>query len=71
MLNVITAEEFSSTNAIILNFGDDTTGIAETSSFQSQAPNQKSWFSLDGRRLNGQPTAKGVYINNGKKMVIK
>ena len=71
MLNGITAEEISSTNAIILNFGDDATGIAETSSFQSQAPNQKSWFSLDGRRLNGQPTAKGVYINNGKKMVIK
>lgn len=29
------------------------------------------WFTLDGRRLNGQPTAKGLYINKGKKVVIK
>jgi len=29
------------------------------------------WFTLDGRRLQGQPTQKGVYINNGKKVVIK
>ena len=29
------------------------------------------FFSLDGQRLNGQPTQKGVYIRNGKKVVIK
>ena len=29
------------------------------------------WYSLDGRRLSGKPSAKGVYINNGKKIVIK
>ena len=29
------------------------------------------WFTLDGRRLYGQPTQKGVYINNGRKLVVK
>lgn len=29
------------------------------------------WYTLDGIRLNGKPSAKGVYVNNGKKIVIK
>ena len=29
------------------------------------------WFDLSGRRLNAKPTAKGIYILNGKKVVIK
>ena len=34
-------------------------------------PLSSSWYDLRGRRLNGKPTAKGVYINNGKKYVVK
>jgi hypothetical protein len=30
-----------------------------------------AWYSLDGRRLQGKPNQKGVYIMNGKKVVIK
>lgn len=30
-----------------------------------------AWYTLDGRKLNGMPTVKGMYINNGKKVVIK
>ncbi len=29
------------------------------------------WYTLDGRRLSGKPAAKGLYIKNGKKTVIK
>lgn len=29
------------------------------------------WYTLDGTRLSGQPTRKGIYVNNGKKVVIK
>ena len=29
------------------------------------------WYTLDGTRLSGQPTQKGIYVNNGKKVVIK
>ena len=30
-----------------------------------------AWFSLDGHRLSGKPSKKGLYIWNGKKVVIK
>ena len=33
--------------------------------------NAEGWYSIDGMKLNAQPTQKGVYINNGKKVVIK
>ena len=33
--------------------------------------NDNSWYTLDGRKLDKQPTTKGLYINNGKKTVIK
>ena len=29
------------------------------------------WYTLDGVRLSGKPSTKGIYINNGKKVVIK
>jgi hypothetical protein len=28
------------------------------------------WYSLDGRKLSGKPTQKGLYIHGGKKVVI-
>ena len=30
-----------------------------------------TWYTLDGRKLSKKPTASGVYINNGRKTVIK
>ena len=30
-----------------------------------------AWYTLDGRKLQGKPTVKSVYIVNGKKRVIK
>ena len=35
-------------------------------SFDSEA-----WYTLDGVRLSGKPRTKGIYINNGRKIVIK
>lgn len=29
------------------------------------------WYTLDGRKLQGRPTQRGVYIRNGKKIAIK
>ena len=29
------------------------------------------WYTLDGRKLQGKPTKKGLYIHNGRKVVIK
>ena len=30
-----------------------------------------TWYDLNGRKLNGVPTKKGVYIMNGRKVVVK
>ena len=30
-----------------------------------------NWYTIDGRKLQGKPTQKGVYIRNGVKVVIK
>ena len=48
---------------------DDTTGIIQI--VQPTADELCEWYTLDGRRLNGKPTAKGVYISNGKKKIIR
>ena len=29
------------------------------------------WYTIDGRRLQGVPAQKGIYIKNGKKLIIK
>jgi hypothetical protein len=28
------------------------------------------WYDLNGRKLNGKPAQKGIYIKNGKKIVV-
>ena len=48
----------------------DIKGIEESStSGKSVGPD--IYYSLDGRRLSGTPTQKGVYVCNGRKIVIK
>ena len=49
---------------------DGFTGIDDTLINTEETKND-SWYSLDGRRLDAKPTAKGVYIKNGKKLIIK
>lgn len=56
-----------------LEIGDDgTTGIIELKDGRKEGwKSDDAWYTLDGRRLQGQPTAKGVYVVNGKKVIIK
>ena len=74
-LNDITAGDLpAGTRSFVLNFGDgdETTGIISIDNGQLIIDNSMdAWYTLDGRKLNGKPTAKGVYINNGRKVVIK
>ena len=46
-----------------MTFFDEQSGKAERDS--------EAWYTLDGVRLSGKPTKNGLYINNGKKIVIK
>ena len=58
----------SQVRALTWIFEDETTGIktAESSERRTDA-----WYTLDGKKLSGKPEAKGLYIHNGKKTVIK
>lgn len=54
---------------ILLEFDDEeTTGITNT---ECLSPNEGTWYTIDGQKLDGKPTQKGVYIVNGKKQVVK
>ena len=48
--------------------GNITTDISNASP-QDKVQNDE-WYSIDGRKLNGKPNAKGIYIHNGKKAIV-
>ena len=47
---------------------DDATGVGSIENGKLTIDN---WYDLNGRKLQGMPTKKGVYILNGKKVVVK
>ena len=49
---------------------DGTTTIIKSLSAE-QNVNTEGWYTINGVKLQGVPTEKGIYINNGKKVVIK
>ena len=73
-------DQHSSVKGFVLNFGegeDGTTGIPPLLSPEGEEEVASprgglvgvSLYTLDGRRLNGKPTAKGIYIHNGRKVI--
>lgn len=50
---------------------DEPSAIPETEASLTSHPSHPGWYSLDGRSLNSQPTARGIYIKNGRKVVIQ
>ena len=71
--------------ALVTNFAGKAASVAHTRSFTADVPSticlpfamtsirelDNKWYTLDGRQLQGQPTAKGLYIQNGKKVMVK
>ena len=51
--------------------GDNSTLGVTTPLSDRRGAGGEAWYSLDGRKLSGKPAQKGVYINNGKKIVMK
>ena len=47
---------------------DETTGI---SGISGNTGISGAWYDLNGRKLQGMPTKKGLYIMNGKKVVVR
>ena len=50
------------------DYNDELTGIAD---INREAVSDGRWYSVDGVRQNGKPTKKGLFIVDGKKVVIK
>ena len=49
----------------------ETTGIGTLDTETGEMTfDSEAWYTLDGVRLSAKPTKKGIYINNGKKVVI-
>ena len=70
VLNGLTAGETAKARAFKLNFGDESTGIT-TTNYTNDTNSDGAWYDMQGRRLSGKPSQHGIYIKNGKKVVIK
>lgn len=53
----------------IVTVNGETNGIAD--GILSKDATDGQWFDMQGRRLIGKPARKGVYIQNGRKVVVK
>ena len=49
----------------------ESTGINEIAEDRKMNAENSIWYTLDGRRLNGKPTQKGLYITKDRKVIIK
>ena len=47
------------------------TGISHAEQSSIAEGQNDEWFTPEGQKLNGQPTAKGIYIRNGRKVIVK
>jgi hypothetical protein len=55
---------------LVVEYGDDETAIDNISASQDRK-GDGYWYTLDGRRLAHQPITKGIYIYDGRKIVVK
>jgi hypothetical protein len=59
------APQFISVSAM----NGDVTGIEDVRGLMSDGRGD-NWYDLNGRKLQQKPTQKGVYLNNGRKVVV-
>ena len=57
-------------NELLISFDPAPTGINEVI-VERLAVSDDAWYDLQGRKLNGKPMQKGLYICNGKAVVIE
>ena len=65
----IVVSDAPATSRLML-ISDDATGIHSIDKLTTDDADG-AWYGIDGRRLQGKPTKRGLYIVNGKKVVIK
>lgn len=62
--------QYRSRARLLIGGTGNTTGISDVITNDKARTNSEVWYTLDGRQLNGTPGQKGIYIRNGKKMVV-
>lgn len=67
---IIAVDPVSSIHAFKLDFDNMSTSITNTN-YIKVANKDDVWYTLDGRKLSGKPAQRGLYINNGNKVIIK
>ena len=65
------AANINSLNLPKLTIGDGTVNGIHAVAADSAERGSAEWFTLTGVRLSGKPQLPGIYINNGKKIIIK
>ena len=70
-LKFVTNQQLSAPQYISISgdLGEGTTRIDNLN--VNDNDNEATWYDLNGRKLNGKPAQKGIYIKNGKKIVVK
>ena len=61
------AQGVAASRLFIFNEGDKETGI----DIVEEVAGNDQWYTLDGKKLSGKPTVKGLYIRNGQKVMTK
>ena len=56
---------------IVIEEADGSTTAISAITAEGVAVPAEGWYTINGVKLNGVPTEKGIYINNGKKIVVK
>ena len=64
-----TANDENSANDFTFNI-DFGNGLNFIQNVKSDNNEEDIWYDLSGRRLNGKPTQKGIYVTKGQKVVI-
>ena len=71
-LKFVTNQQLSAPQYISISgdLGEGTTRIDNLNVNDNLNDNEATWYDLNGRKLNGKPAQKGIYIKNGKKVVV-
>lgn len=65
------AGESSAREYLAFMFDEESTLVREMKDEKKNTNQIGDWFALDGRHLATKPTAKGLYVVNGKKVFVK
>ena len=68
---LLTTDLYSKKISYDLNFDsdEDITGIENVTDIHI-GERDNNWYDLNGRKLQGKPMRRGVYLNNGRKISI-